>query len=296
MKEQYTTNISMKGQVCVVTGANSGIGYETSLQLAKHGAHLVMVCLDKKPGEEAKAQIEAEAKGPVDLVLCDLSSLEEVRILAKTLLDNHPKINILINNAGVQYNRRQTTVDGYEAVFAINYLAPFLLTRLLVDRMKASTPARIINVSSKGHQFGGLDLNDLHWEKRRYRGLKGYGASKVAVNLFTLLLSDKLKNTGVTVNAVHPGAVHSNIAMTNGPVYLFIRKYILNRMLKPAHHAGSALYYLAAGPELRFITGKYFNMTHQEKPWDPSCDRSLGRTLWAISEQLTGPVKPTNTV
>jgi len=296
MKKQYTTDVSMKGKVCIITGANSGVGFETALQLARHDAHVVMVCRDKTRGETAKAKIDAEATGPVDLVLGDLSSMKDVRALAKTLLDNYPKIHVLINNAGVQYNTRQTTVDGYESVFAINYLATFLLTRLLVDRIVASAPARIINVSSKGHQFGGLDLNDLHWEKRLYRGLKGYGSSKVAINLFTLLLSDKLKGTGVTVNAVHPGEVHSNIAMTNGPIYLFIRKNILNRMLEEPHHAGNALYYVAASPGLSSITGKYFNMTHQEKPWGESCNRSLGRTLWAISEQLTGLVKPVKTV
>ncbi len=293
MKEQNTTNVSMDGQVCVVTGADSGVGYETSLQLARHAAHLVMVCLDEIPGKEAKARIEAEAKGPVDLILCDLSSLVEVRGLAKTLLDNYPKINILINNAGVHHTTRLTTVDGYEMVFAVNYLAPFLLTMLLLDRIKDSAPARIINVSSDGHRFGGLDLNDLHWEKRRYRGLKGYGASKLAVNLFTLMLSGNLKDSGVTINAVHPGAIHSNIGMTNGPVYLFIRKVFINRMLNPTHHAGSALYYLAASPDLGSVSGKYFNMTHQKEPWGVSSDRALGRILWPISEQLTGLVKPT---
>ncbi len=292
MKEQHSTNASMDGRVCIVTGANSGVGFETSRQLAMNGAHVVMVCRNEKRGEAAKSKIESVAKGKVDLILGDMASFEDVRRLAKTLLKKYPKIHVLVNNAGVQFNTRSTTVDGYETVFAVNYLAAFLLTLLLVDRIKESAPARILNISSKGHQFGGLDLNDLHWEKRRYRGLKGYGASKVAMNQFTVELADRLKDAGVTVNAAHPGEVHSNISMENGKVYLFIRKHILNKMLKPTSYSGEAMYYMVASPELDNVTGKYFNMTHEEKPWGESLNRSMGRTLWAISEQFTGLVTP----
>ncbi len=277
----------MDGKVCIVTGANSGVGFETSIQLAKHGAHLVMICRNKQRGEDAKAKIEKVAKGKVDLVLGDLSSLAEVRRVAKVLLDKYKKIHVLINNAGVQYNVRKTSVDGFEIVFAVNYLTVFLLTRLLLPRIKASAPARIININSSGHRFGGLDLNDIHWEKRKYRGLKGYGSAKVAGILFTKDLAEKLAGTGVTVNAVHPGEVHSNISMENGPVYLFIRKHILNKMLKPTHFAGEAIYYHAASPEMENVTGGYFNMTLPEKPWGEANNRALGRILWPLSEALT---------
>ena len=295
MKKQRTTHVSMDGRVCVVTGANSGVGFETSLQLARHDAHLVMVCRNQARGAAAKAKIQAVARGQVDLILADLSSLAEVRKLAKTLLDRYPKIHVLVNNAGLYNTKKEITVDGFEAVFAVNYLAAFLLTHLLLDRIKASAPSRIINVNSKGHQFGGLDLNDLLWEKRRYRGLKGYGASKTAGIMFTRELADRLAGSGVTVLMPHPGEVHSNIGQNNGPIYRFFRKLVIDRMLKPTPLSGEALYYLAASPEVERNSGKYFNMTHLQKPAKHALDRSLGRTLWMISEQLTGLVTPTTT-
>jgi len=249
-----------------------------------------MVCRNQERGEAAKGKIEAKATGPVDLVLADLASLDEVRRLARTLLDRYPKIHVLINNAGMYNTNRTTTVDGFETVFAINYLAMFLLTHLLLERMKESTPSRIINVSSKGHQFGGLDLNDLHWEKRKYRGLKGYGAAKTAGIMFTRELSDRLKGTGVSVTAVHPGEVFSNIGLNNGVIYRTFRKLLIDRMLQPTQMSGEALYYMAASPEMEGITGKYFDMTRVGKPFKHALDRSMGHTLWLVSEQLTGLV------
>ncbi|MBM3300344.1 MAG: SDR family NAD(P)-dependent oxidoreductase, partial [Deltaproteobacteria bacterium] len=178
--------------------------------------------------------------------------------------------------------------DGFEEVFAVNYLAVFLLTRLLLDRLKASAPSRILNVNSKGHQFGGLDLNDLHWEKRRYRGLKGYGASKTAGIMFTRELADRLNGTGVSVLMAHPGEVLSNIGLNNGPIYRLFRKLLIDRMLKPTSLSGAAMFYLAASPAVECESGRYFNMTNLEKPARHALDRSMGRTLWMISEQLTG--------
>lgn len=294
MKTQKKTDARMDGRVCIVTGANSGVGLETSLQLANHGAHLVMVCRSQMRGEQAKAKIEAVAEGPVDLILADLSLMAEVRRLARTLLDRYPKIHVLINNAGQYNTKRLATADGFEAVFAVNYLAVFLLTHLLLDRIKESVPARIINVNSKGHQFGGLDLNDLHWKKRKYRGLKGYGASKTAAIMFSRELAYRLKGTGVTVLAAHPGEVLSNIGLNNGIVYRTFRKLVIDQVLNPTSLAGEALYYLAASPEVESRSGRYFNMTHLEKPFPHALDRSVARTLWLISEQLTGLVEPTH--
>jgi len=296
MKEQLTTDVSMAGRVCIVTGANSGVGFETALQLGRHGAHLVMVCRNPQRGEDAKARIEAVATGPVDLILADLSRLDEVRRLAGTLLDRYPEIHVLVNNAGQYHTKRTLSPDGFELVFAINYLAVFLLTLLLLDRIRASAPARIINVSSAGHKFGGLDLNDLNWEKRPYRGLKGYGAAKTAGILFTRELADRLHGTGVTVLAPHPGEVFSNIGLNNGPIYRTFRKLVIDRLLKPTDTAGAALYYLAASPEVDGLSGRYFNMTHLEKPAPHARDRSLGRTLWLLSEQLTGLATPSVSV
>ena len=290
MKKQYTTDVSMDGRVCIITGANSGVGFETAVQLAKHSAHLVMVCRSKERGEAAKAKIEAVAKGPVDLVLADLSLLAEVRKLAGTLLDTYPKIHVLINNAGMHFTKRTETAEGFETVFALNHLSPFLLTHLLLDRLKESTPARIVNVNSKGHQFGGLNLNDLHWEKRHYIGVRGYGAAKTANIMFTRELADRLKGSGVTVNAVHPGEVKSNIGYNNGWIYKLFRTVLINPMLQPTSVGGDAVYYVAASPDLDNISGRYFDLTHQKKPFPHALDRSKGHIVWLISEQLTGLV------
>ncbi len=290
MKKQHTTDVSMDGRVCIVTGANSGVGYEASLQLAKHSAHLVMVCRNKERGEAAKAKIEAVARGPVDLLLADLSLLAEVRKLARTLLDRYPKIHVLINNAGMHFTKRTETAEGFETVFALSHLSPFLLTHLLLDRLKESAPARIVHVNSRGHKFGGLNLNDLYWEKRHYIGVRSYGAAKTANIMFTRELADRLRGTEVTVNAVHPGEVHSNIGYNNGWIYRSFRNTLINPMLQPTSVGGDAIYYIAACPDLDNVSGRYFNLTHQEKPSPHALNRSKGHIVWLISEQLTGLV------
>ncbi|UCD85503.1 MAG: SDR family NAD(P)-dependent oxidoreductase [Deltaproteobacteria bacterium] len=289
--KEHTTDVSMDGRVCIVTGANSGVGFEAALRLAQGNAHLVMVCRNRQRGEEAKAKIEASVKGPVDLLLADLSSLAEVRRLGKELLDRYPKIHILVNNAGMHSTRRTVTVDGFETTFAINHLAPFLLTHLLLERLKASAPARIVNVNSKGHRFGGLNLHDLHWEKRHYFGIRAYGASKTANLMFTRELADKLKGTRVTINAMHPGEVKSRMGSNNGWLWRKVYKALLvDPLLKPASISGDAIYYLAASPELDGVSGKYFNLTQLEKPFPHALNRSVGHIVWLLSEQFTGLV------
>jgi len=290
--KQRTTEATMEGRLCVVTGANSGVGYETALRLARGGAHVVMICRNRQRGEEAKKKIEAHASAPVDLILADLASLDEVRRLARELLDRYPQIHVLVNNAGIHSTTRTTTEDGLETVFAVNHLSPFLLTMLLLKRLKESAPARIIMVNSSGHRFGGLNLNDLYWEKRFYSGLRSYGAAKVANIMITYELADKLKGTGVTVVAAHPGEVKTNIGTrNNGWLYRFIRKMLIDPMLGPASAAGEAMYFLAASPEMEGVSGKYFNMTNEELPFPHARNRSKGHIVWLISEQLTGLVK-----
>ncbi len=292
---QLTTDARMAGRVCIVTGANSGVGFETAKCLAKSGAHVVMVCRSEARGLPAKQQVERLAQGPVDLVCADLSEMGEVRTLAETLLARYPQIHVLINNAGRHSTTRSTTVDGFETTFAVNHLATFLLTMLLLDRMKSSAPARIIHVSSQGHRFGGLDLNDLNWDRRRYRGLKAYGASKVANLLFTWELADKLRGTAVTVNAVHPGEVKTSIGRENGALWQAFHAHVVSRFLKDASRSGEALYYHAASPELSNVSGRFFNMTHAEKPAKnamPRPNRALSKMVWLLSERLTGIALP----
>lgn len=287
-KPQHTTTARLDGKVCVITGATSGVGYHTAKRLAQAGAHLVLVCRNMEKAQDVKNELAALTDAGVDLVHADFSNLDEVQSAASQILHQFPAIHVLINNAGMHMTTRKLTVDGFETVFAVNHLASFLFTRLLLERMIASAPARIIQVNSEGHRFGGLKLDDLTWEKRRYRGLQGYGASKTAQLLTVWELADRLNGTGVTINAVHPGEVATNIGMNNGFLYRWYQKHLLAHILKDPHISGEALYYFAAAPELNTTSGKFFNLTTEEKPAAHALDRTMGKRIWDISEELTG--------
>ena len=177
---QKTTTASMSGKVCVVSGSTSGVGLEAVKRLARGNAHIVMLCRNPEKAESIRGQILTQCPVRVDVVTADFSDLEQVRRAAATLLSSYPRIDVLINSAGLFSTTRTITGGGFETVFCVNHLAPFLLTHLLLERLKQNAPARIIQVNSEGHRFGGLDLADLNWEHRRYNGYRGYGASKTA--------------------------------------------------------------------------------------------------------------------
>jgi NAD(P)-dependent dehydrogenase (short-subunit alcohol dehydrogenase family) len=287
-KPQKTTTARLDGQVCIITGATSGVGYEAAKRIAQAGAHLVLVCRNLEKANVVKEEIINQFNTKVDLIQADFSNLNDVRNATNQILNHYPVVKILINNAGLHLTTRKLTADGFEIVFCVNHLASFLFTRLLLDRMINSAPARIIQVNSEGHRFGGLRIDDLDWKKRRYRGLQGYGAAKTAQLLTVWELADKLQGSNVTINAVHPGEVATNIGMNNGFLYRFYQKYLLFPLLKDPKISGEALYYFAAAPELNNTSGKFFNMTHEEKPAPHALDRELGKKVWAISEKLTG--------
>ena len=167
-------------------------------------------------------------------------------------------------------------------------MASFLLTRLLLDRIRESAPARIIQVNSQGHRFKRLDVDDIHFENRHYTGMRGYGQSKAAQLLTVWDLAEQLEGTGVTINAMHPGSVHSNIGSNNGALYRWFKRNVTNRMLTEADVSGESIYWLAADPELEGVTGRFFNLTIYEKPAPHALDRELGRRVWEISGELTG--------
>ena len=285
---QKTTESRMDGRICIVTGATSGVGYHASKKLAQGGAHLILVCRNIEKAKKVRAELSSVYDIQVDLLQTDFSNLEDVRNTAGRILEQYPHIDLLINNAGVHTTRRTLTSSGLETVFCVNHLASFLFTQLLVARLKDSAPARIIQVNSQGHRFGGLDPSDLNWEKRRYKGLQGYGASKTAQLLTVWELADQLNGSGVTINAMHPGEVRTNIGMNNGLLYQWYQRYFLGRILKDPVISGNALYYLAAAPEMEGVSGRFFNLTIDEKPAPHAVDRIMGKKIWEISQSLTG--------
>ncbi len=287
-KPQKTTDARMDGQLCIITGATSGVGYEAAKRLAQGGANLVIVCRNSDKAAQVSQDLSRNYGTTTDVVLADFARLAEVKAAAGTILDRHERIDVLINNVGLHRTHRTLTEDGIETVFCVNHLAPFLLTRLLLDRLRAGAPSRIIQVNSQGHRFGGLDVNDLNWDRRLYHGLWSYGAAKVAQLLTTLELAEQLDGSGVTINAMHPGAVKSAIGMDNGPLYRWYRRHIVNRYLKDPAIAGEAIYYLAAAPEMAMMSGRYYNLTIDEPPASYVMNRDVGKEIWKISEALTG--------
>jgi len=289
---QKTTTARMDGKVCVVTGSTSGVGYQAVKRLAQGGADIVMVCRNVQKAAAVREALQRQYPVKVNVIQADFSRFADVRQAAETIRAQYPKLDVLINNAGVHYTHRTLTEDSIEMVFAVNHLASFLFTRLLLDQLIENAPARIIQVNSQGHRFGGLDLSDLNWERRRYKGLQSYGASKIAQMLTVWEFADRLYGTGVTINAVHPGEVKTNIGMNNELAYRLYKRYFLWWMLKDSKISGEAIYYHAAAPEMEKVSGRFFNLTIDEKPAAYALDRSLGPKIWAISEELTGLTKP----
>jgi len=282
-----TLNTSMQGKVCVVTGANSGIGKATAMGLAQMGATVVMVCRDQAKGEEAQNEIkEKSGNDAIDLMLADLTSQASIRQLAENIQQRYQQVHVLINNAGgVNLTRRETS-DGLEATFAVNYLAPFLLTNLLLDKLKASSPARIVIVSSESHQAGYIKMDDLELEKG-YRLMRAYGQSKLAMVLFTYELARRLQGTGVTANCLHPGFVATNIGQNGvGSIGRSIVKLIFSRLgISPEEGAKTSIY-LASSPEIEGVTGKYFAKSIPVRSAPISYDETLQRQLWDESVKL----------
>ena len=282
-----TSNSSMHGKICMVTGANSGIGKATALALAQMGATVVMVCRDRARGEQARSEITTTSgNNAVDLLQADLSSQQSIRQLVEDFQHHYTHLHVLINNAGAAFpGRRRETVDGVEMTFAVNYLAPFLLTNLLLDVLTASTPARIVNVSSAAHQSGSMQLDDLQAEKR-YRPMRTYPQAKLAVVLFTYELARRLQGMGVTVNCLHPGFVATNFAQSDGgPAVRLLVKVLGSFGASPQEGANTSIY-LASSAEVEGVTGQYFVKCIPRRSAAISYDESLQRHLWEQSAKL----------
>ncbi len=283
---QKVSTTSMEGKVCVISGTTSGVGYQAAIRLAKAGAKIVMMVRSRDKAEKVCTEIKDISGTSADYFLADFTDLSQVKKATLEILAKYPKIDVLINNAGVHMTTRKLTVNGYETAFAVNHLASFLITSLLLKRMVESAPSRIIQVNSEGHRFNGLKMDDLHWENRKYNGYGGYGASKTAQLMTVWELNDLLKDKGVTINAMHPGAVKSNIGHNNGVLYNLFSKLIIQPTLKSPEISGEAIYYLASSPEMEGVSGKFYNLTNEEIPAKHARDREVGKQIFQISKQL----------
>lgn len=279
----------MRDRVCVVTGATSGIGRAAALDLARRGALVAVHGRSVEKCERTVAEIKAASgSDQVDAFVADLGSREQVRALAAALLERYPNIHVLLNNAGLLSTSFSETVDGIETTLAVNHLAGFLLTNLLLDRLKGSGPARIVSVSSEAHRFGTLDLDDLEFRRRRYRGLQAYGVSKLLNVLFTHELARRLEGTDVTANALHPGVVSTGLGSNNPPSLLTWAMGLAKFLMRTPEKGAETPIFLASSPDVAGVSGGYWVDCRRKRARDVSYDPEVQGCVWEISATMTG--------
>ncbi len=277
----------LAGRTVLVTGGTGGIGKATARGLARLGAHLAITGRDRGRTEGAAREIRAAGGGPVDMFVADLTSQSEVRRLADEVLQSLPRIHVLVNNVGGYWNTRHVTADGLERTFALNHLAPFLLTNLLLDRLKQSTPARVVTVSSHAQALGQLDFDDLQGE-RSYSGARAYNQSKLANVVFTYELARRLQGTSVTANALHPGVVRTAFeAEDPSGAQRLLLPFLLPFMKTPAQGAATSIH-LASAPDLEQVTGRFFANSKPKRSSKRSYDEAVAARLWQVSADLVG--------
>ncbi len=276
----------MGGKVVLITGGTSGIGKAAATALAAMGAKIVVTGRNRERGERAVEEIRRESGGDeISLLVADLTVQAEVRRLAEEFEERHDRLDVLLNNAGVVQSKRTETPDGLETTLAVNHLAPFLLTNLLLGLLKRSAPSRIITVASEAQRWGKLDLDDLQ-STRKYRGMPVYGMTKLANIMFTFELAERLRGTGVTANCVHPGAVNTNFGTNNSGLGTLLFRVSKPFMRSPEQGADTVIY-LASSPDVEGMTGKYLSDRKLITASRQAYDEDLRKRLWEASEELT---------
>jgi NAD(P)-dependent dehydrogenase (short-subunit alcohol dehydrogenase family) len=269
-------------KTCLVTGATSGIGKETAMELARQGMHIIFNTRDEAKGAGVRDEIiNLSGNQQVDVFYCDLASFKSICIFAGKITHNYDKLDILINNAGIWTNRKVITEEGFESQFAVNHLAPFLLTHLLLELIKKSPEGRIINVSSGIHYRGYLDMNDPEFRHRSYNSINAYTQSKVANILFTRALAKRLKGTNITVNALAPGWVNTGLFRESN---FFVKLSARLMALTPAQGAENTIF-LATSGQVSNTTGEYFEKKKIKKSSRQAEDMDLAEKLWKLSEE-----------
>jgi NAD(P)-dependent dehydrogenase (short-subunit alcohol dehydrogenase family) len=275
----------MAGRTVLVTGGSGGIGKATALGLAAMGAHLAITGRDRARTEGAAREVRAAGGGQVDVLVADLSSQSEVRRLAAEVLQRLPRLDVLVNNVGGYWDTRHVTADGLEHTFALNHLAPFLLTGLLLDRLRQSAPARVVTVSSNAQAMGRIDFDDLQGE-RSYSGARAYNQSKLANVMFTYELARRVPATLVTANALHPGVVRTSFGAEDpAGVQRLLVPFMRPFMKTPAKGAATSIH-VASAPGLEQVTGRFFAGGKQRRSSERSYDEAAAARLWQVSADL----------
>jgi len=279
----------MEGKVVMVTGAASGIGAATARGIAQQGAVVILVDRDLEKGAATTNRIRQETNNPVvEFIAADLSIQQEIRRLAQQFQSRYQRLDVLVNNAGAIFAERQESADGIEMTFALNYLGYFLLTNLLLDTLKTSAPARIINVSSRSHARAHIKFDDLE-SRSDYQGLQVYAHSKLAIVLFTYELARRLAGTGVTANVLHPGVVATNFGGNHKGTLGFLMRLFRFAFINPDQGAQTSIF-LATAPEVEGVTGKYFVKCKAIPSSPASYDMATAERLWQMSVAYTTPV------
>ena len=277
---------SLDGKTVLVTGASSGLGMHVAIQLARLGAEVAMTARDAGRGDAAAREVRSRSgSDAVSVLLCDFGVQDDVRRLASEVHAKHPRLHVLVNNAGSVSAARKVTADGLEQTFAVNHLGYFLLTNLLVDLLERSAPSRVVNVSSVAHRRGDLDFENLQFERGGYAIMKAYSRSKLANVLFTSELARRLAGRGVTVNAIHPGAVATNI-WSRAPWFARPLLAVAKRFMLSPDDAARAIVRLAADPDVEGRSGGYYERFERVRPSRLAEDVALAGRLWNVSARL----------
>jgi NAD(P)-dependent dehydrogenase (short-subunit alcohol dehydrogenase family) len=277
----------MAGRTVLITGATSGIGRATALGLASMGAHVAITGRDRGRTEDAAREISAATDLQVEVFVADLSAQAQVRRLASEVLEHLPRIDVLVNNAGGYWHTRHVTADGLERTFAVNHLAPFLLTNLLLDRLERSAPARVVTVASNAHTTGRIDFDNLQGALS-YSGGRAYSQSKLANILFTYQLAKRMHRSAVTANALHPGVVRTSFGAEDPARIQRLLVPLLRPVMKSPAQGATTSIHLASAPELEQVSGRYFANRRPTRSSPRSHDQAVATRLWEASADLVG--------
>lgn len=284
--ERISKLVNMENKICIVTGANSGIGRVTAETLAKKGFNVLMVCRNKEKGLKALSEINERVKNAsIELFIVDFSSQKDIRLVASEIKSKYPVIDVLVNNAGAVNEIRTETIDGLENTFATNHLGYFLFTNLLLENLKAAPKARIVNVASEAQRIGKLNFDDLQ-SKLNYSPMKAYCQSKLANIVFTYELAKRLNGTNITANCLHPGVVNTNFGKELKGFFKVVY-FLFGKLQRSPEKGAETIIWLASSPEVEGITGKYFSDKKEIKSQKDSYLETIQKQLWEVSEQLT---------